>query len=145
SGVDAATATTVMSSDPANYFGDNPQIHIVKTVNGQDANAAPGVHVLLGSALNFTYTVTTPGNVPLSGISVTDNTGLIPVFQSGDTNANGLLDPGEIWVYTASSTVVSFPTRRSSDLSGVDAATATTVMSSDPANYFGDNPQIHIV
>jgi hypothetical protein len=61
--------------------------------------------------VTFTYDVTNPGNVPLSNVTVTDTfttTGAItssgsftPTFIGGDSNGNGLLDPGEVWVYQA--------------------------------------------
>src|SRR5437868_1288736 len=36
---------------------DSPSIKIVKFVNGDDANSAPGIHVAAGSSLTFTYVV----------------------------------------------------------------------------------------
>src|SRR5207237_237702 len=38
----------VTDDNPANYFGDAPAINIVKFVNGQDADTAPGPHVPAG-------------------------------------------------------------------------------------------------
>jgi uncharacterized repeat protein (TIGR01451 family) len=40
----------------------------------------------------------------LANVTVTDDQGVTPVFQSGDTNGNSLLEPGETWVYTATGT-----------------------------------------
>ena len=37
-------------------------------------------------AINYTYTITNPGNTPLSYISVTDNMTEEVTYQSGDTN-----------------------------------------------------------
>src|SRR5205823_10652672 len=44
-GQDSLTGQPVTDNNPANYYGDTPAIHIVKYVNGQDANSAPGVYV----------------------------------------------------------------------------------------------------
>ena len=67
----------------------------------------------VGSTVTWTYDVTTTGNVPLSGVAVTDNvTGVNPTpvlsggFNVGDTNQDGLLEAGETWVFTASGTAI---------------------------------------
>ena len=39
----------VTDTNPGNYFGDAPAIDVVKFVNGQDADTAPGPHVAAGS------------------------------------------------------------------------------------------------
>ncbi|MBN1783241.1 hypothetical protein JW948_19050, partial [bacterium] len=44
----------------------NPQIHIEKATNGQDADAPTGPTVNAGSTVTWTYAVTNPGNVPIS-------------------------------------------------------------------------------
>src|SRR5205807_1710557 len=62
--------TGVTDHNPANYFGAQPGIHIVKFVNGQDADAAPGVQVAAGCMLMFTYFVTNTGNEPLDNVTV---------------------------------------------------------------------------
>ena len=56
--------------------------------------------------------MTNPGTEPLSNVTVRDDNGTAdtaddfsPVFKGGDTNNNGLLDPGETWTYTATGTV----------------------------------------
>jgi len=51
--------------------------------------------------ISYNYTVTNPGNTPLSDISVTDDMIEEVTHQSGDTNENGLLDTDETWVFTA--------------------------------------------
>src|SRR5262249_41497081 len=97
--VNCPPGTKVSDCDPANYFGDDPAIKIVKYVNGNDANSAPGVAVMVGSTLTFTYVVTNTGNVPLSNVSVTDDVlGTITSF-TGDTNNDGILDLTETWTY----------------------------------------------
>jgi uncharacterized repeat protein (TIGR01451 family) len=53
-----------------------------------------------GGMVTYTYTVTNPGVVAMRNIDVTDNKCSPVTFVSGDANSNGLLDPGESWVYT---------------------------------------------
>ena len=50
-----------------------PSISIVKSINGDDANEAPGVKVEAGSTMKITYLVTNTGNVTLNNVTVTDD------------------------------------------------------------------------
>ena len=92
-----------------------PVIAIAKQTNGQTAPNPPGPSVTIGSTVTWTYDVTNPGNEPLKNVTVTDDNGTpgnpaddfnpTPIlvaggFNVGDTNKNGLLDPGEDWKYT---------------------------------------------
>ncbi len=52
-----------------------------------------------GGSETYTYTVTNPGNVPLSNVSVSDNTCSPVTFVGGDTNTNSLLDTSETWTF----------------------------------------------
>ena len=74
-----------------------PGIHIEKSTNGEDADSAPGPYVEVGDSVTWTYVVTNTGDVPLSNINVTDNQGVMPVYQDGDTNHDNKLDTGETW------------------------------------------------
>jgi uncharacterized repeat protein (TIGR01451 family) len=64
----------------------------------------------VGDTVVYTLTVTyddANGDAsPISGISVSDDTGHPPFYLGGD-DGNGLLEPGETWVYTTSYTVQS--------------------------------------
>ena len=102
----ATSKETGPASDTSNYFGVNPVISIRKdTVYGQ--NVGDNLSILAGSAIKWRYTVTNTGNVPLSGITVTDNQpGVVPVYISGDLNENGILELTEIWIFEASGTAI---------------------------------------
>ena len=104
---------TATATDTACYRVP-PRISIVNFVNGVDANDPTSGPVLTsGATVTWTYVVTNPGTVPLANVAVTDNNGTIvvtaddfnPTFSGGDTNDNGLLDPGETWTYTATGAV----------------------------------------
>ena len=49
-----------------------PAVQIVKTVNGDDANTAPGVTVQVGATVTLGYRVTNTGPTALSEVAVTD-------------------------------------------------------------------------
>jgi hypothetical protein len=79
----------VTDLDPSHYFGALPGIQLEKHTNGQDADVPPGPYILVGDAVLWEYIVTNTGNVPLTGITVTDDQDLeIDCPKS-------TLDPGE--------------------------------------------------
>ncbi len=52
-----------------------------------------------GSKVTSTFTVTNTGNASLSTVELTDDT-CTPVYLTGDTGGDGILDPAERWTYT---------------------------------------------
>ncbi len=132
-------------------------IDIIKFVNGDDANSPTGPILTVGSIATFTYEVRNTGNVSLANVTVSDDNGTSaipgddfnPSFTGGDTNNNNLLDLGETWTYSATSTVQAgqytniatttgtpvYPPgtdQPGTPVPGLDPPTDT-----DPANYFG--------
>ncbi|MEZ4638656.1 MAG: hypothetical protein R2856_27465 [Caldilineaceae bacterium] len=97
SGVDPLGAT-VTAQDSAAVDVINPAIALDKTVNPSTVRA--------GGNVTYTLAVSNPGDVPLTGINLVDNTCAPLVFVGGD-NANSVLDPAETWTYrcTAAPTV----------------------------------------
>ncbi|HVA85453.1 MAG TPA: hypothetical protein VNF73_03930 [Candidatus Saccharimonadales bacterium] len=75
-----------------------PRVRITKT-------AAPVTLPPGGGSVTYTYAITNKGDVPLSGVSVSDNTCAPVTFSGGDTNNDGKLDLSETWVYTCTTTV----------------------------------------
>jgi uncharacterized repeat protein (TIGR01451 family) len=59
----------------------------------------------IGQTVIYTYTISNTGNLQLYNISVSDNVNGVPAYQSGNTDTDSYLDPGETWVYTASHVV----------------------------------------
>ena len=126
------------------FFGAD--IAIATRVNGLDADSVPGPNIAIGTTATLKYVVTNPGIVPLSGVSVVDDNGtpgnaaddFNPTLVSGDVNSNGQLDAGETWTYTATPIVAAGQTTRIGKVTATSST--TTVVKSDPANYFGVVP-----
>src|SRR5207247_1375608 len=137
--------TAVTHSKPDFYFGLNPAINIVKLTNNTNNDSAPGLHVLAGSAVTWTYVVTNPGNEPLKSVSVVDDRIGTLSAPAGDANSNGLLDVGETWTYTATGTAVSGQYSNLGTAAGTGNVSNTAVTHSNPDFYFGLNPAINIV
>jgi uncharacterized repeat protein (TIGR01451 family) len=90
-----------------------PAIELAKTASPTALTHGPGT-------VTYTYTVTNPGTVLLNGVSVTDDKLGAITFVSGDVNTNTRLDPGETWIFRAT-TVLTGTT------SNIATATATAV------------------
>src|SRR4030095_4351811 len=107
---------SVSGSEEDCYFGANPGLSLVKLTNGTD-NLCPVLAV--GEDVTWTYSVTNTGNVALV-VEVTDDNGtpadtsddfnpdqvLSGGLNVGDTDTDGIFEPGEIWQYTATGTVI---------------------------------------
>lgn len=138
SNVGTVTATLpsqelVAASDLSHYFGQT--LSLEKATNGVDADTPPGPSIPAGAAVSWTYTVTNLGTEALTGVSVTDDQGVI-VTCPGDT-----LGGGESMVCTGNGTAVP------GQYANVGFATATTprdetLTASDPSHYFGFAPVV---
>ncbi|MGH3049730.1 MAG: beta strand repeat-containing protein [Gaiellaceae bacterium] len=127
-------------------------------VNGQIEEVAPGLVVPVGTAITFTYSVTNPRSQSLAIVSITDDNGtpfdtsddFTPVYVSGDTNGNGLLDPGETWIYTSAG-AAGAPTQAAAgghqdtvNVVGYDAVKSVQVTAADVIDYTGTTPALEI-
>ena len=99
-----------------------PELQIEKAINAEnplaptvfeDADFSPVV-LEIGSVVTWTYKLVNNGISPLDIISIVDDGGtpddgsknslrddFKPVFKGGDANNNGLLDSGEVWLYSS--------------------------------------------
>lgn len=119
---------------------DTPAINIEKATNGVDADLPTGPSIPVGNTVTWTYVVTNPGNVPLSNIVVTDNiAGVNPVYVSGDTNEDGILQVGETWIYEATGVAVAGQYANIGTVVGTPP-TGPNVTDNDPSHYFGTTP-----
>jgi hypothetical protein len=70
------TGTVVVSdTDVSYYFGTAPAIALTKLTNGVEAGAPPGPSIPIDDPVTWTYVVENTGNVPLTGITVVDDSG----------------------------------------------------------------------
>lgn len=81
--------------------------------------------------MTWTYEVTNSGNVPFHNLSVTDDQGVLPAYQSGDANSDGWLDVGETWFYTATGAAVAGQYTNTGTASGADQW-ADPIFDTDP-------------
>ena len=123
----------VEASDAAHYFGyqDQPSITIVKLVNGNDANTAPGPAVPLGSALTWSFLVTNTGDVALTDIHVSDNKGI--AVECPKT----ALEAGESMTCTAQATPALPCAQTNRASASGKPPEGGRVSDDDEANYFG--------
>jgi hypothetical protein len=90
-------------SDDSHYFGADPSLAIDKKTADAFGNEDDNLGVLPGSTVTWNYYVTNDGYVPVENVSVSDNQGVTPVFASEVSgNGDGLFEPGEVWLFTAS-------------------------------------------
>jgi hypothetical protein len=122
-GTPVAGGTSVSDEDTSHYFTGSIDLDIEKfTVrirdNGDEtayqADTPPGPALVENQPVKWRYVVTNDGSVPASNVVITDEATFddvavpapVPVFMSGDDNNDGLLDPGETWIYEAEGTVL---------------------------------------
>ena len=127
----------VTDTDLAHYFGSDAQIAIDKVTNGAD-----GLDIPIGTAITWTYTVTNPGNVPISNVIVSDDKiGVISGPDSGD-DGDGILQVGETWIYTMAGSSVADQYDNTGTADGL--YNEAPVSDSDDSSYFGSDAQIAI-
>lgn len=97
--------TTPISSQSVPVVPPNPDIAVTKAGVLNDDDGTPGLSA--GDTISYTVTVSNPGNVTLTGITVDDP--LVNLtFQSGDTDGDFSIDPSETWIYTGDYTITGF-------------------------------------
>ncbi len=88
SAVDIASATVVVGIPVV-----PPLIHVTKV-------PSPLTLLAGGGSVTYSETVTNPGTVPLSNVTLSDDTCSPMAYVSGDTDGDSLLDTTESWRYT---------------------------------------------
>ena len=130
-------APPVNDTDPANYFGSQPAISLVKYTNGEDANEAPGPNIAVGGAVAWTYVVSNTGNVALTNVTVVDDQG-VPVSCPMPT-----LAPHTGMTCTASGVATAGQYANIGTVTGTPPV-GSPVTQSDPSHYYGAQGGIDI-
>ena len=140
--VDNQTAT---DSDLSHYVGAAPSISIEKLTNGVDADdPADAPLVEIGAPVTWTYRVTNIGTIDLTNVEVSDDRiGPIANLVSRSINDDAILQPGEVWEYTASGFAQSGLYANKGTATANSAGGA--VMAMDMSHYLGSQIQIDIV
>jgi hypothetical protein len=107
-----------------------PGIRIRKLTNGEDANAAPGPSLAVGSPVLWEYEVANVGDTPLSGIQVTDDQGVAV------TCPHGALQPGQTMTCTGHGSAVACQYRNVGEATA-SAPGGVPVSAQDASHYFG--------
>ncbi|KPJ78417.1 MAG: hypothetical protein AMJ54_03450, partial [Deltaproteobacteria bacterium SG8_13] len=121
---------------------------------GLDADSAPGLEVPVGETVQFTYVVTNPGEIALENVWVVDdnetpgelsddftpNPILDQGWNIGDSDRDGLLDPGETWFYTWTTLATEGQHANLATASGKAVDGGTVVEDTDPAHWLGMAP-----
>jgi hypothetical protein len=120
-----------IDTDTSSYTGVTASLMIDKVTiaNGQEGD---GIVAISGEDVTWRYTVTNTGDVALSDLSVTDDQGVVPLYQTGD-DGNGLLDVGESWVYEATGTAIPGVPGGMASYENIGTATATYTDACDNA------------
>ena len=126
----------IVTCQMVNRIPAAPAIEIEKSTNGDDADAAPGPFVPIGTTVTWTYRVTNTGNVPLSDIAVTDDRG-VTVDCPGTS-----LDVADVMTCRATGTAQPGQYENTGAVTAVGAS--QQVGDSDPSHYFGVAPGIDI-
>ena len=187
--VQAHDASTGLPADPDtdsnHHFGGQAVLDIEKAINAadpinptdyEDADFPTGPILPIGTEVVWTYLVTNRGNVPIDMIGLIDDFGTddrtddffpVPVIAGatyvGDDDENGILDPGETWLFTSEGQLDTADPRVNADGNyvvvqgqyanlagvgvqgfGVDMVSFDTILDSDRNHHFGTPPGVTV-
>jgi uncharacterized repeat protein (TIGR01451 family) len=128
----------VSSSDPSHYFGAQPGVTIEARTNDQDADVHPGVYIIAGETVYWTYLVNNTGNLPLTAVVVTDNHAVQVTCPKNSLAVN------EQMTCSASGTAILGQYDNTGSVTATPPGGLGALLSSDPSHYFGSNPGLAI-
>ena len=132
-----------------------PAIQVAKTVRRatDTGNGVDSLSVNRGDQVVYVYAVSLPTGYtePLKTIGLTDDklgaiSGIAAPggYKSGDSNSNGLLDPGETWIYWSAPTAISASVDNVGTATGIGNVTASKVTGTDTAHVTALQPSIDL-
>jgi len=146
--IDLATGIpvpVVRDTDPAYAATVQPGMYVVKKINGQDANTAPGVLVVPGSTMQVDFTVFNIGSTRLERVTVSDDTIPGPI-----TCTPTALDPGQSATCSATYAAPAVGVQHTNTATAqatpiVNGSPIDPITDTDPANAAAANPMIQVV
>lgn len=94
----ARNGSVTLDSNTIGNIVSTPVIAIDKTANKTQINNGPEL-------VTYNYSISNPGTSNLENVVVTDDKINILNFVSGDLNSNLILEPTEVWMYSASTMI----------------------------------------
>ena len=92
--------------DDVQQLTRDPELTIVKALTEINGNPAISEYSSANDVISYSITVENTGNVTIDQVTVTDNNAdATPVYDSGDANNDGIMEVGEVWIYSAYHTV----------------------------------------
>ncbi|HEX6203261.1 MAG TPA: hypothetical protein VF100_09680, partial [Thermoanaerobaculia bacterium] len=129
----------VTDSDPSHYCAEEvpgvAAIGIEKHTNGEDADLPPGPTLLVGDNVQWVYVVTNPGDVTLTGVTVTDDQGVTVTCAGGQPFS---LAPGAVKTCFANGTAQAGQYANVGTASGNPDGGGVAVTDTDASHYFGE-------
>jgi hypothetical protein len=140
---DSSGNITLASGDNKTVTITNTYIPIPSGGGGTSGTSGPSIPPLIkviktpdplaltsgGGSVTYTYTVTNPGTVALSNVTVTDNKVSPVTYVSGDVNGDKLLQPSETWIYTGTTNLTATTTDTATAIGSANGLTATGIAS----------------
>ena len=134
---DALTDTTVATSASNTYFG--AVVDWAFEVQWADADSQYAPNLIVGESFELAYYLENLGNVELTDVEVL---GAVPVFSGqtidGDFDADGRIDPGEIWKYETLGTVALGQQNQSVTVAAVSNVLDMPLAAFLDTSYFGE-------
>ena len=137
--VNSNTAAPEVQDDATIDICQDPVLLIDKTGTTDQGEDCADV---VGENINWTIEVSRAGNVDIDEVVVTDDRGT-PVYQSGD-DGDGILEEGEVWVYTFSETVTQDMINANAQIVNTAYANGEAVNSNTAAPEVQDDATIDI-
>jgi hypothetical protein len=142
----AQNGNPVSDTDTGYYFGASPAIQLTLRTNGSLTPTMPGVYVLQGATITWSYRVDNIGNVNLSSIQVIDDNGT-PAISSDDISVCTIqtLAAGANQTCTLNGTAKAGQHTNVAYVVGTPPSGLSAVNDSDTGYYFGANLTLSLV